>query len=91
MTAKPSLSFSESLTPERRTAFYEAYKPLAVLMILIVFLLPFAGLFTYGLIGVVASVIISVFGYCCTPYLAERLGFRAGRSALRTSTGKTTE
>jgi hypothetical protein len=79
MTDKPALSLSESLTPERRTAFYESHKPLAVLMILIVFLLPFAGLFVYGLIGAVASVIISAFGYYLAPYLMERLGLRASR------------
>jgi len=79
MTGTPGPSFSESLTPERRTAFYDGHKPLAVLMILIVFLLPFAGLFVYGLIRVVAAVILSVLGYYLTPYLAGRLGFRADR------------
>ncbi len=79
MTDKPTMSLSESLTPERRMAFYEAHKPVAVMMILIVFLLPFAGLFAYGLIGAVASVMISILSYYFTPYLMERLGLRAGR------------
>lgn len=79
MTTQPGLSFAESLTPERRTAFYEGHKPVAVLMILIVFLLPFAGLFAYGLTGTIAGVIVSVFGYYLTPYLAWHLGFRADR------------
>ena len=48
-------------------------------VILIVFLLPFAGLFAYGLTGTIAGVIVSVFGYYLTPYLAWHLGFRADR------------
>lgn len=66
MIDKPTLSFSESLTPERRTAFYEGHKPIAVVMIFIVFLLPFAGLLVYGLIGAAASVLISALGYYLT-------------------------
>ena len=60
MIDKPALSFSESLTNARRTAFYESHKPIAVVMILIVFLLPFVGVFLRGLIGAVSGVIISV-------------------------------
>ena len=67
MIDKPILSLSESLTPERRTAFYERHKPIAILMILIVFLLPFVGLAVYGLIGAATSVIVSAFGYYLTP------------------------
>ncbi len=78
MIEKPTLSLSESLTPERRMAFYERHKPIAVLMIVIVFLLPFAGLVVYGLIGAAASVVVSAVGYALTPYLMERLGFRDG-------------
>ncbi|ODT45060.1 MAG: hypothetical protein ABS70_04025 [Nitrospira sp. SCN 59-13] len=78
MIEKPTLSLSESLSPERRTAFYERHKSIAVLMILIVFLLPFAGLFVYGLVGAVASVMISVLGYYFTPYLMTRVSMRTG-------------
>ena len=63
MIDKPILSLSESLTPERRTAFYERHKPIAVVMIVLVFLLPFVGVFVYGLLGAAASVMVSVFGY----------------------------
>ncbi|GAB1724742.1 MAG: hypothetical protein GDA65_08705 [Nitrospira sp. CR1.1] len=79
MTDKPARSLSESLTLERRMAFYERHKPVAVFMILVVFLLPFAGLFVYGLLGAVVSVIMSVLGYYLTPYLMERLGLSAHR------------
>jgi len=77
MIDKPILSLSESLTPERRTAFYERHKPIAVAMIVLVFLLPFVGVFVYGLLGAAASVMVSAFGYYLTPYLMQRLGFRA--------------
>ncbi|MGC4096581.1 MAG: hypothetical protein QM706_05645 [Nitrospira sp.] len=76
MINKPTLSLSESLSLERRTAFYASHKPIAVLMIIIVFLLPFAGLFVYGLVGAVASVMISVLSYYFTPYLMTRAGMR---------------
>lgn len=79
MIDKPQLSLSESLTPEHRTAFYEGHKPVAILMILLVFLLPFAGLVVYGLIGAVASVLLSALSYYLTPYLMARLGLGAGR------------
>lgn len=77
MTDKPALSFSESLTSARRMAFYENHKAVAVVMILIVFLLPFVGLFVRGLIGAVSSVLISVLCYYLTPYLVLTLGGRA--------------
>ncbi len=79
MIDKPALSFSDSLTNTRRTAFYESHKPIAVVMILIVFLLPFVGVFLRGLIGAVSGVIISVLGYYLTPYLASLLGKRVDR------------
>ena len=79
MIDKPALSFSDSLTNARRSAFYERHKPIAVVMILIVFLLPFVGVFLRGLIGAVSGVIISVLGYYLTPYLAYLLGKRVDR------------
>lgn len=79
MTDKPTLSFSESLTSARRTAFYERHKPVAVVMILIVFLLPFVGVFVRGLIGAASGVIISVLCYYLTPYLAHTVEKLADR------------
>ena len=78
--ADPShVSFSDSLTLARRTAFYERRKPIAVVMILLVFLLPFFGVFVRGLIGAAAGVVISVLCYYLTPYLVLTLGGRADR------------
>ena len=78
--ALPSpFSFSDSLTPARRTAFYERHTRIAVAMILLVFLLPFFGVYVRGLIGAAAGVMISVVCYYLTPYLVVKLGGRADR------------
>jgi len=42
-------------------------------MILVVFLLPFIGLFVTGLFGAVLGVIVSVMAYYLTPYVVLRL------------------
>ncbi|MGB3398142.1 MAG: hypothetical protein WBB60_16985 [Nitrospira sp.] len=73
MAGPPPLSFSDSLTAAQRTAFYERHKPIAVAMILLVFLLPFVGVYLRGLIGAVSGVIISVVCYYLTPYLVLTL------------------
>ena len=45
MPPPSDLSFTDSLTSEQRQIFYERHRFLAILMILIVPLLPFAGLY----------------------------------------------
>ncbi|MDR4479160.1 MAG: hypothetical protein R3B37_05350 [Nitrospira sp.] len=77
MALQSPLSFTESLTSARRIAFYEGHKRIAIVMILIVFLLPFVGVFLQGLIGAVSGVIISVVCYFLTPYLVLKLGGQA--------------
>ena len=62
------LSFTGSLKSEQRAGFYERHKPIAVAMILIVFLLPIVGVFVMGLPGAVLGVVISAAGYLLTPY-----------------------
>lgn len=79
MATPPDLTFTESLRPERRAAFYESHKPLAVVMILFVFLLPFVGVFLHGLMGAVSGVILSVLGYYLTPYLVLAMNSRTDR------------
>lgn len=79
MTDSSHVSFFDSLTLARRTAFYERHKPIAVVMILMVFLLPLFGVFLRGLIGAAAGVIVSVLCYYLTPYLMLTLGGRADR------------
>lgn len=67
------LSFADSLKSEARTGFYERHKPIAVAMILIVFLLPIAGVFVLGLSGGVLGVIVSAAAYLLTPYAVLKL------------------
>jgi hypothetical protein len=43
------LSFGDSLKTEERRKFYERHVPVAVAMILIVFVSPFVGLYVAGL------------------------------------------
>ncbi len=66
-------SFKDSLTGERRREFYERHKPLAVLMVLIVFLSPILGVFLKGVPGLLLGVIIPVAGYYLIPYIVLRL------------------
>lgn len=77
MAVQSPLSFFDSLTLARRTAFYERHKRIAVVMILLVFLLPFFGVYVCGLIGAAAGVMISVLCYYLTPYLVLTLDGRA--------------
>ena len=67
------LSFADSLKSEARTGFYERHKPIAVAMILIVFLLPIAGVFVVGLPGGVLGVIVSAAAYLLTPFIVPKL------------------
>ncbi len=67
------LSFADSLKSAQRTAFYERHKPVAVAMILIVFLLPIAGVFVAGLSGGALGLIVSVAAYFLAPYAVLKL------------------
>jgi hypothetical protein len=62
-------SFTDSLRTADRAAFYEHHKSIAVVMILIVFLLPLAGVYVTGLFGAIFGVIISILCYYLTPYV----------------------
>ncbi len=73
MPPRPELSFADSLQSERRKEFYETHRSIAIAMILIVFLAPFAGLFVRGLAGIVGGVVISAIGYYLTPYIVLKL------------------
>ena len=69
MSDRSGLSFSESLTAHHRRTFYECHRSLALLMILILFLAPFAGLYVTGLLGSVVGVVLSVAAYYLVPPL----------------------
>jgi hypothetical protein len=58
---------------EERQRFYERNKPIAVLMIVIVLMLPIVGAFVRGLSGAVLGLAISVLAYYLTPYVILKL------------------
>ena len=74
MSLHSELSFTDSLTSDQRRNFYERHRSIAIVMILIVFLFPLAGLYVTGLFGAVLGVLLSVAGYYLTPYVWLKLG-----------------
>jgi len=74
MTGHSGSSFIESFNSERRRQFYEGHRSLALLMILVVFLSPFAGLYVAGLFGAVTGVLLSFAAYYLTPFLWLTIG-----------------
>ncbi|HEX9284154.1 MAG TPA: hypothetical protein VF879_00660 [Nitrospirales bacterium] len=76
MDRHSELSFADSLKSEPRRTFYEHHKPIAVLMIFILFLLPIVGVFVFGAPGGLLGVLVSVVGYYLAPYVVLKL--RAG-------------
>ena len=78
MKLHSDLSFAGLLKSDARRRFYEGHKPIAVAMILVVFLLPIAGVFVTGLSGAVLGVILSAAGYLLTPYAVHKLRAAAG-------------
>ena len=74
MTGSSDPSFIESFNSERRRRFYEGHRSLALWMILVVFLSPFAGLYVAGLFGAVIGVLLSFAAYYLTPYLWLTIG-----------------
>jgi len=79
MNRHSELSFTGSLKSEPRRNFYEHNKPIAVLMILILFLFPIVGVSVSGLPGGVLGVAISVLGYYLMPYVVLKLREGWGR------------
>jgi hypothetical protein len=74
MDLPPDLSLADSFKSDRRKAFYEHHKGVAVAMILILFLLPLVGVFVKGLSGAVLGVLLSVSCYYLAPYALLKLG-----------------
>jgi len=73
MPISSGLSLMDSFNSEHRRRFYEGHRSLALLMILIVFLSPFAGLYVASLFGAVIGVLLSFAAYYLTPYLWLKL------------------
>ena len=60
---------ASSFSAEARRRFYEDHRSLALFMILIVFVAPFAGLYVAGLLGVGIGVLLSAAAYVVLPWL----------------------
>ncbi|MEX5214187.1 MAG: hypothetical protein NW703_08475 [Nitrospiraceae bacterium] len=73
MTRVAESSFITSLRTAQRREFYERHTPIAIAMILIVFLLPFVGLWIMGVLGIALAVILSALAYYLTPYVWLKL------------------
>jgi hypothetical protein len=73
MTFHRDLSFADSLKQIPRREFYDEHKLIAVAMIVIVFLLPVAGIAVGGLMGAISGALISFAAYYLTPYVGMKL------------------
>ena len=60
--------FKHSRSCDTRRDFYEAHKRLAIVMILIIFTFPIAGVFLGGIPGLLFGVASSVLGYYLLPH-----------------------
>ena len=67
----PVHPFKRSLASDTRRDFYEAHKPIAVVMMLIIFTFPIAGVFVKGVSGLLFGVVSSVLAYYLLPYVAH--------------------
>jgi uncharacterized membrane protein YfbV (UPF0208 family) len=69
MPPPSDLSFIDSLTGEQRQIFYARHRFIAIFMILIVLLFPFAGLYVTGQFGAVLGLLLSLAAFYLTPYV----------------------
>lgn len=74
MPDRSGLSFSDTFNADHRRRFYEGHRSLALLMILIVFLSPFAGLYVAALFGAALGVLLSFAAYYLAPYVWLKIG-----------------
>jgi uncharacterized membrane protein len=74
MAHHSNLPLGDSLKTDRRKAFYETHKDIALVMILVVFLFPIFGVYVSGLLGAALGMIISIAAYFLTPYVILNLG-----------------
>lgn len=74
MAADSDCSLTESFNADFRRRFYEGRRSLALLMILVVFLSPFAGLYVASLPGAVLGVLLSFVAYYLSPYVWLKAG-----------------
>jgi hypothetical protein len=76
----PVHTFKRSLASDTRRDFYEAHKLIAVVMMLVIFTFPIAGVFVKGVPGLLFGVVSSVLGYYLLPYVAHVVRRWSGRA-----------
>ncbi len=74
MPPVPTSLSSNLLSADGRRAFYEQHRAVAMVMIGVVLVAPFAGLYVAGLIGAAIAVGCSVLVYSLTPLLWHWFG-----------------
>lgn len=65
---------SNLFSAESRRAFYEAHPSIALFMLVVVLMAPFAGLYVAGLLGVVIGVLVSAAAYMLIPLAWKWVG-----------------
>lgn len=88
MSLPTEVSLTNSLKSEERKGFYEQHKPIAVVMIFVVFLFPIMGVFVRGMSGAALGLIISVLAYYLTPFGVLTLREAFQRSPHRSHDGQ---
>lgn len=73
MPDSSDLSFTATFSSDCRRRFYEGHRSIALLMILIVFLSPFAGLYVANLFGALIGLLLSFAAFYFTPYIWLRI------------------
>ncbi len=68
-----AVTFADSMKEDQRRAFYERHRSVAAAMVLVVFLLPFVGLYVMGLFGAIVGFLLSVAAYFLTSYVVSVL------------------
>jgi asparagine N-glycosylation enzyme membrane subunit Stt3 len=64
----------EIFNATHRRQFYEGHRSIALLMIVIVFFSPFAGLYVAALFGAVIGVLCSFAAYYLIPFIWHKIG-----------------
>lgn len=65
---------ADSVSSDSRRTFYEAHPSIALFMLVVVLMAPFAGLYVSGLLGVVVGVLVSAAAYMLMPLVWKWIG-----------------
>lgn len=74
MVDRSNAGSRDLFSAESRRRFYEAHPSIALFMLVVVLMAPFAGLYVAGLLGVVIGVLVSAAAYVLTPCCWKWIG-----------------